>query len=206
MKLPVGKSDRFAGLLTLVYGQLFEFLLTDPLTPESLPVYCLLEEFGNLKKMPSFPEIIALVRSQRVSLSLIVQDFAQIYHRYGIQAAQTILGNCSSWLIYSGIKSPETLRAVHDQLGITTYTEAGSSHESARSVLTQDEIRRMEPEECLFIHTNLPGIKLNTTPLYRNKQLLRKHKIRSKHGQLIPGHAPVVMPRRKSEQIEYFPL
>ena len=205
-KLPVGKSARFSGLLSLIYSQLFESLLTEPLTAKSLPVYCLLEEFGNLKALPSFPEVIALIRSQKVSLSLIVQDFAQIYHRYGIQSAQTILGNCSSWLIYAGVKSPETLKAVHDQLGITTYTEAGSSHESARSVMTKDEVRRLEPDEALFLNTNLPGIKLTTTPLYRNKALLKRHKIRSEDGRLIPGYAPVAMPRHENEEIEYFPL
>ncbi len=206
LKVPVGKSKEFAPILTLFYGQLFDYLLTDPIDQDSQYVYFLLEEFGNLLKINNFSQVVSLIRSKKVSLSIICQDIEQIDHIYGKSVSQTITSNCGSFLVFPGIKSERTHKMIEMLIGTTTYVEedeAGKTHVNPRKTMDCFEVRTMKKNRGLYIFNDLPAIKLRMTPIYKNTVLLRKAEIKSKDGMLVPNHPSVNSEWNPTDEIDY---
>ena len=61
--------------------------------------------------IPHLPELISIIRSRSISLSLILQSWTQLTARYGYSNAMTIAGNCSilSYLGGMELESPKFL-------------------------------------------------------------------------------------------------
>lgn len=209
LKVPVGKSKEFAPILTLFYGQLFDHLLTDKIDASSQNVFFLLEEFGNLLRISNFSQVVSLIRSKRVSLSIICQDIEQIDHIYGSSVSQTITSNCGSFVVFPGIKSERTHRVLELLLGTATYheeDESGNIHVNARKTMDAFEVRTMKKNRGLYIYNDLPAIKLRMKPIFKNKMLMFKAGIKSRRGRLIPTYPPVIITPRENEKVEYVPL
>ena len=58
-------------------------------------VFFILDEFGNLPKIPKFDSIITVGRSRRISVFLVVQSYTQLNMKYGDAVADTIKSNCN---------------------------------------------------------------------------------------------------------------
>jgi type IV secretory pathway TraG/TraD family ATPase VirD4 len=58
--IPEQKIPYYAFLLNLFYKQFFEFTMSD-INNTNLPIYCLLDEFGNMK-LPNFDTTITVIR------------------------------------------------------------------------------------------------------------------------------------------------
>lgn len=210
LRLPVSRSESYAPFLTVFYAQLFDHLLNTSVEDSDQSIYCLLDEFGNLKAIPGFDEVCSLIRSKRVSLSLVVQNIKQISNAYGSEKATTILANCASTIAFSGIKDKETLEMLQHQIGVSTYTEydseRGKNIESRRDLMTKDEIRRLNKGELLFLHGNIQPLKLSITPIYENTALMRENGIKSKNGKLVSKYPAVRQAARAEDLIQYIPI
>lgn len=189
LKLPVGVSSRYAPVLSLLYTQFFHHLLNTKLVPTDLPIYFLMDEFANVKKIPDFPQIITMIRSKRVSLSLVIQAISQLDTVYGKDVAETILSNTSSLICYSGIREKRTLEYITQLMGTTTQEmhTPGSFGLSffSRPLMTMDELRTMHTSRALFIHANRKAEKVRPIPLFRNKSLMAQANIASINGELV---------------------
>lgn len=188
IKVPVGKMVAYSGFLTLFFFQFFDYLLNNNPTEEDNIIYFLMEEIGNLKRIKNFGQICSLIRSQKVSLSLIAQDLTQFDHIYGPSEANTIVSNCATHLILAGILNHRSLDFYGKLIGTETNQEVGADGKifiSKRELLTIDEIRRIKRDEALFLYSNQNPVKIKLTPLFKNQRLMAKAGIKSINGKSV---------------------
>ena len=162
----------FNFLVSILYTQLFQqlFYLADHKYGGSLPVpvHFLMDEFSNVSLPDDFSKILAVMRSRRVFVSIILQNLAQLKTLFEKQW-ESIIGNCDEFL-YLGGNEQSTHKYVSELLGkatIDTNTYGKSSGRngnystnyqiSGRELMTPDEVRMLD-NRCalLFIRGELP--------------------------------------------------
>ena len=129
----------------------------------------ILDEFGNFTTIPAFGNMLTVAGGRKIRFNLFLQSFSQLENKYGREIAENIRDNCQTW-IYLKTASNETASIISKKLG--TYTTSsysrsssyskyqnGSNSESinliSRSLLTEDEILRIERPYVLIIQTGL---------------------------------------------------
>lgn len=154
----------FNFIVSIMYSQLFNMLCTkaDEVYGGTLPVHVrfLLDEFANIGLIPNFDKLIATIRSRNLSVTLILQTLSQLKSIYK-DNADTIIGNCDS-TVFLGGKEKSTTQGLSEELGeqtIDVYNESRtrSTNDSygqtyskiSRSLMTEDELQRMERDTCI---------------------------------------------------------
>ena len=166
----------FNFLVSILYTQLFQqlFYLADHKYHGSLPVpvHFLMDEFSNVSLPDDFDKILSVMRSRGVSVSIILQNIAQLKALFEKQW-ESILGNCDEFL-YLGGNEQSTHKYVSELLGketIDTNTYGKSSgrngnystnyQSSGRELLTPDEVRMLDNRYAvLFIRGERPVMDL----------------------------------------------
>lgn len=187
--LPPGTTDRFSPLIALLYKQLFYHFLTTPLQKDDLPVFFLADEFGNTPRIHDFDKSITLLRSQKVSISIILQSLSQLDEKYGKFTTETILGNAATFLCYSGLRSDRDLKFVSSLLGTKTvesHAPGSFVQYYSRPLMTPQEIRCLPDEQGLLVLGNRPVKKIFPVPIFKNITLLEQHGLQSVDGKLVP--------------------
>ena len=91
----------FNFLVSILYTQLFQqlFYLADHKYGGSLPVHChfIMDEFANVSLPDDFDKILSVMRSRGVSVSIILQNLAQLKALFEKQW-ESIVGNCDTFL------------------------------------------------------------------------------------------------------------
>ena len=162
----------FNFLASLLYTQLFQqlFYSADHIHGGSLPipVHFLMDEFANVSLPDDFDKILSVMRSRSVSVSIILQNLAQLKALFEKQW-ESIVGNCDEFL-YLGGNEQSTHKYVSELLGkstIDTNTYGKSSGRSGnystnyqisgRELLTPDEVRMLDNQYAiLFIRGERP--------------------------------------------------
>ncbi len=162
----------FNFLVSLLYTQLFQqlFYSADHIHGGSLPipVHFLMDEFANVSLPDDFDKILSVMRSRSVSVSIILQNLAQLKALFEKQW-ESIIGNCDEFL-YLGGNEQSTHKYVSELLGkstIDTNTYGKSSGRSGnystnyqisgRELLTPDEVRMLDNQYAiLFIRGERP--------------------------------------------------
>ena len=162
----------FNFLVSLLYTQLFQqlFYSADHIHGGSLPVpvHFLMDEFANVSLPDDFDKILSVMRSRSVSVSIILQNLAQLKALFEKQW-ESIVGNCDEFL-YLGGNEQSTHKYVSELLGkstIDTNTYGKSSGRSGnystnyqisgRELLTPDEVRMLDNQHAiLFIRGERP--------------------------------------------------
>lgn len=85
-------------LLTLFVQQAMD-LLTREHNPKALPVYFLLDEFRQLKKMDEIMNKLPYVAGYNVKIAFVIQDLKNLDEIYGETARHSLLANCGLQLI-----------------------------------------------------------------------------------------------------------
>lgn len=88
-----------------------------------LPVPCrlILDDFAAAARIENFDNLISIIRSREISVSIIIQSLSQIKHMYSEQQANTILNNCAHVLYLAG-KDQDTMRYIADYLNQTVHS------------------------------------------------------------------------------------
>ena len=162
----------FNFLVSILYTQLFQqlFTLADYKYGGSLPVHVhfLMDEFANVSLPDDFEKILSTMRSRNVSVSIILQNLAQLKALFEKQW-ESIVGNCDEFL-YLGGNEQSTHKYVSELLGkatIDTNTFGKTSgmrgnystnyQQTGRELLTPDEVRMLDNSDCiLFIRGERP--------------------------------------------------
>jgi type IV secretory pathway TraG/TraD family ATPase VirD4 len=156
----------FNFILSLFFRQLFD-TCTDP--PRSnqpyYPIYCFLDEFGQFS-IPNFPSYINILRKYRVSVSIIVQEIAQIKAKYKQEAPAILYGALSNHLYFPGLSLSTTIQ-LEQMLGQEII------HGRAFPLLPRHAIRTLPKKSGIFISGNHRPVLLRMRPWY-NSWLLRK--------------------------------
>ena len=159
-------------LVSILYTQLFQqlFYLADHKYGGRLPVHVhfLMDEFANVSLPDDFDKILSVMRSREVSVSIILQNLAQLKALFEKQW-ESIVGNCDEFL-YLGGNEQGTHKYVSELLGkatidMNTYGKStGHSGNystnyqiSGRELLTPDEVRMLDNRYALlFIRGERP--------------------------------------------------
>ena len=155
----------FNFLVSILYTQLFQqlFYLADHKYGGSLPMHChfIMDEFANVSLPNDFDKILSVMRSRSVSVSIILQNLAQLKTLFEKQW-ESIVGNCDEFL-YLGGNEQSTHKYVSELLGkstIDTNTYGKSTGHSGnystnyqisgRELLTPDEVRMLDNRYALL--------------------------------------------------------
>lgn len=85
-------------LLTLFVQQVMNILTLEH-DPSSLPVYFLLDEFRQLKRMDEIMTKLPYVAGYNIKLAFIIQDLKNLDEIYGETSRHSLLGNCGYQLV-----------------------------------------------------------------------------------------------------------
>lgn len=165
-------DSSFNFLVSILYTQLFQqlFWTADHKYGGSLPVHVhfIMDEFANVSLPEDFDKILSVMRSRSVSVSIILQNLAQLKALYEKQW-ESIVGNCDEFL-YLGGNEQSTHKYVSELLGketIDTNTYGRSDgmrgnfstnwQISGRELMTPDEVRLLDNKYALlFIRGERP--------------------------------------------------
>lgn len=162
----------FNFLVSILYTQLFQqlFEVADKKYGGSLPVHVhfLMDEFANVSLPDDFDKILSVMRSRGVSVSIILQNLAQLKALFEKQW-ESIVGNCDEF-VYLGGNEQATHKYVSELLGKETidtntyglsygmrgnYTK--NDQQTGRELLTPDEVRMLDNQYALlFIRGERP--------------------------------------------------
>ena len=129
-----------------------------------IPVWLLLDEVGNLPKIPSLERAAALLRSRKCFVWMIVQSLRQISNRYGDEVCSALLEDCENILVLSA-KDEQTCRMIREWCGqyrepkySTSKTKDNNGSESEtdefRYIYEISDIRKLRSEDSLLIFTD----------------------------------------------------
>lgn len=113
--LTISDTDRsLDALVNLFYTQALQALCrsADRDYPDHrlpVPVRFILDDFATNTVIPGFDNLISVIRSREISVSVIIQSLTQLESLYGHARARTIVNNCDNWL-YLGGQDVETAR------------------------------------------------------------------------------------------------
>ena len=169
--LPDNDSS-FNFIVGMLYTQLFQQLYyqADFVHGGRLPVHVhfIMDEFANVALPDDFDKLLATMRSREISVSIIIQNMAQLKALFEKQW-ESIVGNCDEFL-YLGGNEQSTHEYVSKLLGketidMNTYGRSRGRNGSyttnwqlgGRELLTPDEVRMLDNRNALlFIRGERP--------------------------------------------------
>lgn len=167
-------DNSFNYLVGMLYTQAFQALYFNADNNHGgelpIPVHIVMDEFANVALPDNFERILATMRSRRISVSIIIQNMAQLKALLK-DSWENITGNCDT-LLYLGGNEQSTHEYISKMLGketIDTRTRGitkgqhGSSNtnyqNAGRELLTLDEVRLLDNSNALiFIRGERPLI------------------------------------------------
>ncbi|MGI5848890.1 MAG: VirD4-like conjugal transfer protein, CD1115 family [Christensenellales bacterium] len=152
-------------IIGMLYTQLFQelYYLADHMYGGRLPVHvhCVMDEFANVALPDEFDKILSTMRSREISVSIILQNLAQLKALFEKQW-ESIVGNCDEF-VYLGGNEQSTYEYVSKMLGkatIDTNTYGQSKGRSGnystnwqitgRELYTPDEVRMLDNRYVLL--------------------------------------------------------
>ena len=163
----------FNFLVSLLYASTFQelFYSADRVHGGSLPtpVHFLMDEFANVSLPDDFDKLLATMRSRNISVSIIIQNIAQLKALFEKQW-ESIMGNCDEFL-YLGGNETSTHKLISESylgkstLWLDTYgrstghsgSYSTNNQLTGRELMTPDEVRMLDNNlALLFIRGELP--------------------------------------------------
>ena len=162
----------FNFLVSILYTQLFQqlFFVADHKHGGALPVHVhfLMDEFANVSLPDDFDKILSVMRSRGVSVSIILQNLAQLKALFEKQW-ESIVGNCDEF-VYLGGNEQSTHKYVSELLGKETIDTNSYGRSdgmrgnfstnfqvAGRELLTADEVRMLDNQYAIvFIRGERP--------------------------------------------------
>ena len=135
--------------------------------------FFILDEFANIGKIPDFDKKISTSRSRKISFSVILQNIDQLEAVYE-KSYETIMGNCDTH-VFLGSNSYKTVEYFSKALGEKTIErdsisinrdrqnwktgKSVSDQVMARALMTPDELRRMDNDDCIIYEKGIKPVK-----------------------------------------------
>ena len=169
-------DSSFNFIVGMLYTQMFQQLYyqADSKPDKRLPVHVhfVMDEFANVALPDEFDKLLSTMRSREISVSIIIQNLAQLKALFEKQW-ESIIGNCDEFL-YLGGNEQSTHEYVSKLLGketidTNTYGQSKGRNGSystnwqltGRELKTPDEVRRLDNQfAMLFIRGEYPVLDL----------------------------------------------
>ena len=167
-------DNSFNYLVGMLYTQAFQALYFNADNNHGgelpIPVHIVMDEFANVALPDNFERILATMRSRRISVSIIIQNMAQLKALFK-DSWENITGNCDT-LLYLGGNEQSTHEYISKMLGKETidtrtrgitkgqHGSGNTNYQNAgRELLTLDEVRLLDNSNALiFIRGERPLI------------------------------------------------
>lgn len=138
-------------------------------------VVFMLDEFANLGRLAPAETAISIARSAGLQLCMFVQDISQFRRVYG-DAWTSFAANCDT-KVFFGVNDISEAKRLSETIGHHTVRsrQSGSNSsltkillpdrvssgegETARALITPDEILNLPPRECIVLHKGIRPIK-----------------------------------------------
>lgn len=151
-------------LMALFVQQTLDTLMVER-EPRSLPVYFLLDEFRQLKKMGEITTKLPYVAGYNIKMAFVIQDLKNLDEIYGESARHSLMGNCGYQLVL-GANDQVTAESISKSLGRRTVRYTTESHAISflglhrrtrvehlrdRDLMMPQEVRQMPPDKMLIL-------------------------------------------------------
>ena len=182
MVVPDEKTNRHI-LASLFVNQCYSELVTlaSSFPGQKLPqrIQFILDEFGNMVRIPAFDTKITVSLGRNILFNLFVQDLQQLKTKYD-DASGTIRSNCGN-IIYINSLDKETNEYISNVIGYETVeydTLSGDLSESlshqnisieGKPLMRSEDLPRMEFGSAIIIKQRFSPIKTKFTPFYELK-------------------------------------
>jgi type IV secretory pathway TraG/TraD family ATPase VirD4 len=171
--VPEGDAERYKRVLTTFFGLANECLRNGRLDNSSAPVLFNLDEIGNIH-IPDLPAALGIGRGRRMTYALGYQNIAQLYHQYGTDGGDAVLGSVGAMVFLPGVDQ-RTAEYASKRLGMTTALQSTSadvhdgdrfdserSSEVGRPLMDAAEIRQMTKyKQAIAVISNAPPVRLS---------------------------------------------
>ncbi len=192
-------------LLTIFFSQMIQQLydFADK-NGGKLPqkTFFILDEFSNIGQIPDFDKKISTSRSRGISFSVILQNLDQLKALYE-KSYETIIGNCDTH-VFLGSNSYATVEYFSKELGEKTishysksinrdnYNDRKGYSESdqimARALMTPDELRRLDNNNCIIFEKGLKPIMAQKYYWFKKPRITKDlNSIRIDHNDFDAG-------------------
>ena len=144
--------------------------------------FFILDEFANIGQIPDFDKKISTSRSRGISFSVILQNLDQLKGLYE-KSYETIIGNCDTH-VFMGSNSFTTVEYFSKELGEKTIShtqvtknkgkdksKSESDQIMARALMTPDELRRMDTNDCIIFEKGVKPIKAKKYWWYKKQSV-----------------------------------
>lgn len=180
------KSYNF--LIAMLYTQLFQQLaeVADLKYHGKLPVHVhfLMDEFANVALPKDFETYLSTMRKRNISVSIVLQNIAQLKGLFKDNKWESILGNCDEFVFLGG-NEQSTHEYISKQLGKETIWQRSESvnrgrngssgrsdQTSGRELLLPDEVRSLDNDYAILLIRGFPPLldrkyELSTHPNYK---------------------------------------
>lgn len=153
-------------IIGMMYSSIFQelYYVADQVHGGRLPVHvhCVMDEFANVALPDEFDKLLATMRSREISVSIIIQNIAQLKALFEKQW-ESIIGNCDEFLYLGGNETSTHKMISESYLGratIDTNTYGKSTGRSGsystnyqlsgRELYTADEVRMLDNRYALL--------------------------------------------------------
>ncbi len=192
--LRISDDDRSMRVLTSLF---FTFLFRDLKSvadregaENRLAVNVLCDEFYNLGVLPNFDNVLSVVRSRKINISICVQNLTQLTEAYGENIKEMFISNCSV-IVFFGGKDDTTTEFLSGLSGVATIIVNSTSESrmamgnrpmmagqklssgvGKRNIFTPDEIANIPFNDILVFFDRNPVLKAKrcsykSHPLYK---------------------------------------
>ena len=135
-----------------------------------IPVNLVMDEFPSIGTIPDFGKKLATVRSRKINITIIFQNYGQLMDKYKDNQWETIVANCDTNIYLGGNDSEKTVDYYSKRLGEMTVVTKGkrtqekllsltdnkfhpiygtSESESSRPVMTKEELLRLPTDKAI---------------------------------------------------------
>lgn len=135
-----------------------------------IPVNLMMDEFPSIGTLVNFDRKLATLRSRRINITIIFQNYGQIIDKYDKNQWETIVANCDTNIYLGGNDSEKTAEYYNNRLGGMTVVTKGkrlqekllsvtdnkfhpsyttTEGETQRDVMTKDELLRLDIDHAI---------------------------------------------------------
>ena len=158
-----------------------------------VPVNLICDEFKSLHMPKSIADLISVIRSRNICMSIILQSLSQLEELYDKPTATAIKACCDT-LLFLGSKELDTCKEISEAIGKQTIVTSNfsvshggsggyskSQQTSGRDLIDPSELMKLPGDECVVAIRGASPAKDKKYPLERHPA----------YDLVDPGHAPV---------------
>ena len=116
-----------------------------------VPVRMILDDFGAASRIPNFENLISIIRSRDISVSIILQSYSQLINMYETANAETIMNNCDH-ILYLGGKDLRTASLIGNHANLTMNSVLTLPKDEAILITNGEKartVKKMQPYSTL---------------------------------------------------------